>query len=434
MEGSEHAKAVFNGAATGALHDMVQGAHAELERAIAGGGGRGEGGGSGVAPEVSFVLPCLNEARTLRPCIENAWECARKLGVESEVIVADNGSSDGSPRLASEAGARVVNVPVRGYGAALRAGFAAARGRFIVMGDADQSYDFRDSVAMIARLRQGADLVMGARLGRAGGTIKPGAMPWKHRYIGNPVLSRLGRFLFNTPVSDFHCGLRAFTRDAARHMDLRSDGMELASEMVARAALLGMRIEESPITLHKDGRDRPPHLRSWRDGWRHLSFMLCLAPRWTLLAPGAALVVIGIALILLTGVKPFTIGGVRLDVHTLIAACMMVLVGAQAMLAALAARGLALATRVGPPPRAAMWALGVLTPFRALCIGLVLGAAGLALIGLPTLAWFDAGLGDLDPARTLRPMILGSTLMALGAQVVCTAWLLAMLRVARQSA
>lgn len=428
MEGPFHTNTAFSGAATGAMHAIARDANAELAREIAGGG---EGGGDA---EISFVLPCLNEARTLRPCIENAWACARELGVSAEVIVADNGSTDGSPEIARDAGARVVNVAKRGYGAALRAGFGAARGRFIVMGDADQSYDFRDAAAMIARLRDGADLVMGARLGRAGGTIKPGAMPWKHRYIGNPALSGLGRFLFKTPVSDFHCGLRAFTREAAAHMDLRSDGMELASEMVARAALLGLRIEESPITLHKDGRDRPPHLRSWRDGWRHLSFMLCLAPRWTLLAPGAALVAVGVALILLTGVKPFVIAGVRLDVHTLIAACMMVLVGAQAMLAALAARGLALATRVGPPPKAALMALGVLTPFRALCIGLVLGALGLALIALPTFAWFGAGMGDLDPARTLRPMILGSTLMALGAQVVCTAWLLAMLRVARQSA
>lgn len=414
-------KMAHSGAATGALHDLVRGARVDLARVIA----------EPTAPEVSFVLPCLNEARTLGACVENAWACARDLGVEAEVIVADNGSSDGSPEIAAAAGARVVHVPVRGYGAALRAGFLAARGRFIVMGDADQSYDFRDAAAMIAKLRSGADLVMGARLGRAGGTIEPGAMPWKHRYIGNPALSGLGRFLFKTPVSDFHCGLRAFTREAAAKMDLRSEGMELASEMVARAALLGLRIEESPITLHKDGRDRPPHLRSWRDGWRHLSFMLCLVPRWTLLAPGVALVVLGVALILLTGVKPFTIGGVRLDVHTLIAACMMVLVGAQAMLAALAARGLALATRVGPPPKAAEWAMKALTPFRALCIGVVLGAAGLALVALPTFAWFGAGLGDLDPARTLRPMIMGSTLMALGAQVVSTAWLLAMLRVAR---
>lgn len=424
MAGPHQAKNAFNQAATGALHDIVREAHADLERAIA----------DPTPPEVSFVMPCLNEARTLSACIENAWHCARELGVNAEVIIADNGSTDGSPAIAHAAKARVVNVPTRGYGAALRAGFNAARGQFIIMGDADQSYDFRDAGPMIARLRAGADLVMGARLGRAGGTIKPGAMPWKHRYIGNPVLSRLGRFLFKTPVSDFHCGLRAFTRDAIAHMDLRSDGMELASEMVARAALLGLRIEESPITLHKDGRDRPPHLRSWRDGWRHLSFMLCLAPRWTLLAPGAALVLLGLALILLTGVKPFTIAGVRLDIHTLIAACMMALVGAQAMLAALAARGLALATRVGPPPKAAQWAMKALTPFRALCIGLVLAAAGLALIALPTFAWFGAGLGDLDPARTLRPMILGSTLMALGAQVVSTAWLLAMLRVARQSA
>lgn len=421
-----------------AARDATEGVVRAATGAVAGTAeGPGASGTPTDEPLVTFVLPCLNEARTLAACIEAAWATASSRRWRAEVVVADNGSTDGSREIARDAGARVVVASTKGYGAALRAGFAAARGRFIVMGDADQSYDFRQSAPMIDRLLGGADLVMGSRMPRSGGSIMPGAMPWKHRYIGNPALSGIGRVLFRAPVTDFHCGLRALSREACARLDLSTDGMELASEMVVRAALLGLRIEEVPITLHKDGRNRRPHLRSWRDGWRHLSFMLCLAPRWTLLAPGVALTAAGLALMLAIGAGPRVVhigGAIRLDVHTLIAGCLMVLVGTQAMLAALAVRGVALAARIGPPGRTTTLALRLLTPFRAVCAGAGLGAVGLALIAVPTVAWVDASLGDLDASRTLRPMIIGSTLMALGAQVAATGWVLAMLRMARGGA
>jgi len=243
---------------------------------------------SGLAPqiEVSFVLPCLNEARTLPICIAAAKRSIAAQRLAAEIIVADNGSTDGSIDLARQLGARVVNVPVRGYGAALLAGIQAAHGRFVIMGDADASYDFGNVSGFIERLRGGADLVMGCRLPSGGGTILPGAMPWKHRWIGNPALSAIGRLLFGPAVTDFYCGLRAFRRDFVEGLDLRTTGMECALEMVIKAHLRKGRVEEVPITLHPDGRDRPPHLRTWGDGWRSIRFMMLMSPRWLFLAPG----------------------------------------------------------------------------------------------------------------------------------------------------
>ena len=240
-------------------------------------------------PELSVVLPCLNEAETLARCIEKAKLGFARAGVRGEVIVADNGSTDGSREIAAALGARVVPVAARGYGSALRGGIEAAAGEWIIMGDADDSYDFSDSAKFVAKLREGHDLVMGCRLPSGGGTIAPGAMPWKNRWLGNPFLSSLGRLFFRTPIRDFHCGLRAFTRAAYQRMMLKTTGMEFASEMVMKASIAGLRIAEVPITLHKDGRSRPPHLRPWRDGWRHLRFMLIYSPRWLFLVPGLLL-------------------------------------------------------------------------------------------------------------------------------------------------
>ncbi|NDG73460.1 MAG: glycosyltransferase family 2 protein [Proteobacteria bacterium] len=229
--------------------------------------------------EVTILMPCLNEAETLADCIAAAWRGLANAGVEGEILVADNGSTDGSQDIARKLGARVVDVPEKGYGNALRTGMEAAQGGFLIMGDSDHSYDFAEIKPFVEKLRSGADLVMGCRMPAGGGKIMPGAMPWTHRWIGNPALTFIGRLLFRCPSHDFHCGLRALTKEAFHKMDLRTTGMEFAGEMIIKASLRGLRIEEVPITLHKDGRSRPPHLRSWRDGWRHLRFMLLFSPR-----------------------------------------------------------------------------------------------------------------------------------------------------------
>ncbi|MFY8215881.1 MAG: glycosyltransferase family 2 protein, partial [Chthoniobacterales bacterium] len=245
------------------------------------------------APEVTILMPCLNEAETLAGCITAARAGLAAAGVDGEILIADNGSTDGSKSIAESLGARVIDVPTRGYGSALRAGMEAAEGKYLIMGDADLSYDFSQITPFIQKLRGGADLVMGCRMPSGGGSIDPGAMPWKHRWLGNPVLTLIGRVLFKCPSHDFHCGLRALTKEAFEKLDLRTTGMEFASEMVIKASLRGMKIEEVPITLHKDGRSRPPHLRSWRDGWRHLRFMLLFSPKWLLLYPGIAAFLVG---------------------------------------------------------------------------------------------------------------------------------------------
>jgi glycosyltransferase involved in cell wall biosynthesis len=271
-------------------------------------------------PELSVIMPCLNEAGTLGACLAKARGFINAHGIAAEIIVADNGSSDGSASIAEAHGARVVKVPVRGYGAALVGGVAAAGGEYIVIGDADDSYDFGALYPFLEKLRQGCDLVMGCRLPAGGGTIMPGAMPWKHRWLGNPALSSLGRFFFRAPVTDFHCGLRAFSREAFERMNLRTTGMEFASEMVIKAALLKMRVGQVPVTLYRDGRSRPPHLRSWRDGWRHLRLMLMCSPRWVFLAPGVALLLGGAFFFTLLAHGPLTAGRVVFDTNSLLMA------------------------------------------------------------------------------------------------------------------
>ncbi len=377
------------------------------------------------ALEVSFVMPCLNEARTLEACIRAAQRCLTQHGLAGEVVIADNGSTDGSQEIARRCGGRVVDVAAKGYGHALKGGIAAARGRIIVMGDADDSYDFGEAWPMIERLRAGDDLVMGNRFK---GRIMPGAMPFKHRYLGNPVLSRLGRIVFRVPVGDFHCGLRAFTRAAYDQLDVRTTGMEFASELVIKAQTRGMRLSEVPITLRKDGRGRPPHLRSWRDGWRHLRFMLTLSPRWTLFIPGAALTAIGLLLGGLVATGPLVLGGVRLDIHTLIAAALMVIVGYQAMFAGAAMRLFALQAQIGPPSGFLQRSARYFSLERGVIAGALVTLAGVACIAVPTLIWVRHGFGDLNPEQTLRPMIVGSVLIALGVETVLMSFVLSMLK------
>ena len=358
--------------------------------------------------ELTVLLPCLNEARTVAGCVAAALGFLREAGVAGEVLVADNGSTDGSQALARQAGARVIDVPRRGYGAALGAGIEAARGRFVVMGDADGSYDFTNLRAFLERLRGGAQLVMGNRFQ---GGIAPGAMPWLHRYLGNPVLSFIGRLFFRVPIGDFHCGLRGFSREALLGLGLVSPGMEFASEMVAKAALAGLSIAEVPTTLSPDGRGRPPHLRTWRDGWRHLRFLLLFCPRWLFLYPGLALMLLG-----LTG---FGLGAVgrTIGVHSLLYMAAATVLGVQLVQLALLTKWVGIVSGVVPMQR---W-LTRLSPFLKIATGLLAGLLfrllGLGVsVGL-TLDWGAAGFGALDPEQTMRVAIPAVTLMILGAQV-----------------
>ncbi len=369
--------------------------------------------------EISVVMPCLNEAETLGACIREALSGIEAAGVAGEIVVADNGSSDGSPALAARLGARVVTVPEKGYGHALQGGIAAARGAFVLMGDADGSYDFSALPRLLAPLQRGADLVMGCRFPRCGGRVEPGAMPWKHRWIGNPGLSRVGKLFFSAPVDDFHCGLRAFKREAIIALGLRTGGMEFASEMVVKATLCRLHITQVPITLRRDGRSRPPHLRSWRDGWRHLRFMLLYSPNWLFMIPGLILAVLGAVgfLVLLPG--PLLVpGGVTLDLNTLLVATMAMLVGTQILGFGLFAK--AYAATEGLLPGAEGW-LRVLKgrPVEwGILAGLVLVLAGLGDLGYATWVWQAAGFGPLSYQESLRMVIPAVTGIALGAQAM----------------
>lgn len=376
-------------------------------------------------PELSIVMPCLNEAQTLPLCIAKARAFLASHGIEGEIVIGDNGSRDGSQELARALGARVVDVPRRGYGAALHGAVSAARGRYCIMGDSDDSYDFSKLAPFLQALRRGADLVMGNRF--AGG-ISPGAMPWKNRYLGNPVLSGLGRFLFRTPIKDFHCGLRGFSRDAFLRMDLRTTGMEFASEMVIKAALLGMRIEEVPTTLDKDGRARPPHLRPWRDGWRHLRFMLLFSPAWLFLYPGLGLALLGLGLggALMTG--PLRIAGVRLDLGALLYCVTMVELGAQAVIFAWLARAYTIQEGLLPASLRMRRLEPLVTLENGLLLGLGLLLLGLGLLGWAIAIWSQAGFGNLDVGRIAR-IIMGSSLaLSLGMEVLLSSFLLSTLR------
>src|ERR1700716_2695553 len=344
------------------------------------------------AVEVSIVMPCLNEAETLASSIHKAQRAIEKDGLSAEIIVADNGSTDGSQVIAKELGARMVAVERRGYGSALIAGIDAAHGRFVIMGDADDSYDFTAIAPLISKLREGYDLVVGNRF--LGG-IESGAMPWSHRWVGNPVLTLISRVFFHTPVGDAHCGLRGFRKDAYERMRLRATGMEFASEMVIKASLKGMRIAEGPVTLRPDGRSRPPHLRTWRDGWRHLRFMLLFSPRWLFLYPGVALFGISfvVGALLETGAK--RVGPIEFDIHTLLLAGFGCLIGYQLVVFAVFTKVFAIREGFHPPTP------NYTAMFRYIKLesGLVVGAAmfvlGLAGIVVAVVSWRSVGFGNL---------------------------------------
>jgi glycosyltransferase involved in cell wall biosynthesis len=384
---------------------------------------------SSTALELSVVMPCLNEGLTVGTCVRKAFDTMEQLGIHGEVIVADNGSTDGSQSIAAELGARVVPIETRGYGSALRGGIAAARGRFVIMGDSDDSYDFTALGAFLSKLKEGADLVMGNRFR---GGIRPGAMPFLHRFLGNPGLSRLGRLFFKCPVGDFQCGLRGFRKDAIDKLNLQTSGMEFSTEMVVKATLFNLRIAEIPTVLSPDGRDRPPHLRTWRDGWRYLRFLLLYSPRWLFLYPGMGLFMLGVAVgaWLLPG--PRTIGSVVFDYHTLLFGAMAILIGFQSINFAVFSK--IFATSEGLLPEDLR--LNRLYRYVTLEVGLVTGAllilfgAGMWLFGLSY--WRSHAFGPLDPDKTLRVVVPGFVSLTLGVQIVLSSFFLSVLGMRRR--
>jgi hypothetical protein len=374
--------------------------------------------------ELTVVMPCLNEALTVGKCVAKAVAALRRLGVAGEVIVADNGSSDGSQELARAAGARVVDATRRGYGAALQAGIAAARGRFIVMGDADDSYDFSNLDPFLERLRAGDELVMGNRFK---GGIRPGAMPWHHKYIGNPVLTGILNLFFRTPIGDAHCGLRAFRKDAYERLGLRAPGMEFASEIVVKAALHQQKISEVPIVLYRDGRDRPPHLRSFRDGWRHLRFLLLLCPLWLYFIPAAVLLVVGLGLMAWLTPGPQNIGGLQLDVHTMLLGTLCVFLGYQTLWLGAYAKIHGWTSRLLPPDAFCRRVGDHINLERGLGAGLVLLLTGMVLCAWLVGKWWSADFGPLDVQVTMRYALWGLTTMVLGVQTIFGSFFLSML-------
>lgn len=377
--------------------------------------------------ELSIVLPCLNEVRTLPKCLLKARGFLDRHQVRGEIVVADNGSADGSAQLAEAMGAHVVRVEELGYGAALAGGIAAARGKYVIMGDADDSYDMSDLMPMLGMLRSGYAMVIGNRFK---GSIMPGAMPWLNRYLGNPVLSALGKLFFHIPVGDFHCGVRGFEREAFNKLDLRTTGMEFASEMIVRAAMHNLRIGEVPVTLHPDGRGRRSHLHPWRDGWRHLRFLLLYSPRWLYLYPGIGMLALGliIAALLLPG--PMMIAeGVGLDVHTLLVGAMSILVGVQSITFGFIARSFAM--RNGIIPRSSRYDkwLNTLTLEKLLIGAGVMIALGLSAVGLAMERWTSVSFGALDYRDAMRILIVAITLIVGGIQLGFAAFLLGIMQI-----
>jgi glycosyltransferase involved in cell wall biosynthesis len=375
--------------------------------------------------ELTILMPCLNEAATVGVCIAKARGFLERAGIAGEVVVADNGSEDGSQALAEAGGARVVAVSERGYGAALRAGIGAARGRYVIMGDADDSYDFSRLDAFVEKLRAGHPLVMGNRFK---GGIRPGAMPALHRYLGNPVLSFIGRLFFRTRVGDFHCGLRGFDREAVASLDLRTPGMEFASELVVKAALAAWRIAEVPTTLDPDRRGRPPHLRSWRDGWRHLRFLLLFSPRWLFVYPGLALLLLGVVMTTALYFSPLHIGGLGLDVHSMLYASAGALLGIQLCLFGLFARLSAQLTGLLPPQPELQRLLRWVTLERGLLAGLGIALLGLIWSVAAFWRWRETGFGALDPRVVMRDTIPAAALMVAGMELFLASFLLSVLR------
>jgi glycosyltransferase involved in cell wall biosynthesis len=382
-------------------------------------------------PEVTVLMPCLNEAETLEFCIREAQEGLAKCGRRGEVLIADNGSTDGSRELAERLGARVVPVAARGYGNALRGGIRAARGKWVLMGDCDGSYDFSDQEKFWRQLESGADLVMGCRMPWGGGTVQPGAMPLLHRWLGNPVLTFLGRLFFGAPVHDFHCGLRAFRREAMLGIGLQTGGMEFASEMVILSCLGRLKIREVPTVLRPDRRNRPPHLRTWRDGWRHLRFMLLFSPRWVFFMPGLFLLLAGLLVGGPLSFGPLVVGPFGFDVNTLLMGWVTWLAGVQLVIFGLFTR--TWASRAGwlPEQRSLAWFYRHFTLERGLLLGLLCVAVGNVLLVCSLASWHALGWGVLSFHEGLRRVIPAAGLILTGFMVFFSSFALSMLSIER---
>ena len=383
-------------------------------------------------PEVSIVMPCLNEADTLATCVEKAQRALREAGIDGEVIVADNGSTDGSQAIGQSLGARVVDVSAKGYGSALMGGIGAARGRYVIMGDADDSYDFLEVPKFVAKLRDGNQLVQGCRLPRGGGVVKPGAMPFLHRWIGNPALTFLVRSWFDAPVNDVYCGLRGFTRELYDRLDQRCTGMEFATEMIIKSSLMRERIAEVPITLHPDGRkSHPPHLKTFRDGWRTLRFFMMCTPRQLYLIPGIIFVLLGLlgyALALpATKIGPATLGA-----HSLLFASLAIICGYQAMLFGVFAQTFAMAEHLIPEDPTMMRWFKLINLERGLLVSGVAMLAGMVLLIAAVMQWRAVDYGPLDYSRTMRYVIPGATLTALGFQTFLSSFFISILGMTRR--
>jgi glycosyltransferase involved in cell wall biosynthesis len=369
-------------------------------------------------PELSIVMPCLNEADTIAICIEKAQRAIGANDINAEIVIADNGSTDGSQEIAQRLGARVVPVPERGYGAALMGGITAARGTFVMMGDADDSYDWLEIPRFLAKLREGYALVQGCRLETGGGTVKPGAMPFLHRWWGNPMFTLLARWWFRTPIHDIYCGMRAFRRDMWVSLDQRCTGMEFALEMMVKASLFGARTAEIPITLHPDGRSaHPPHLKTFRDGWRSLRFFLLFSPRWLFLMPGILLIAAGLAGYALA-MPQVRIGRITFDVHTLLFASLAIICGYQSIAFALMTKVFAIMEGLLPEDPRLNRFFKVVKLESGLVVGAVGMLVGLVLLGGAVHQWASVDFGALNYAHTMRWVIPGVMLTALGFQTV----------------
>ncbi|HON07669.1 MAG TPA: glycosyltransferase family 2 protein [Verrucomicrobiota bacterium] len=379
--------------------------------------------------ELSIIMPCLNEAKTIGVCIKKAQGFLQSHSIKGEIVIGDNGSTDGSKQIARELGARVVDVPIRGYGAALMGAIKAAKGKYIIMADSDDSYDLTNLMPFVEKLRQGYDLVMGNRFS---GGIKEGAMPFLNRYIGNPILSSLGKLFFKTNISDFHCGIRGFSKESVIKMDLQTTGMEFASEMVVKASLLKMRTCEVPTTLSPDGRGRPPHLRRWRDGWRHLRFMLLYSPRWLFFYPGILLMLSGIIISLWLLPAPRQVGKMVFDIHTLLYGAFAILVGYQILLFAIYTKIFAIAEGLLPQDER----LNKIFKYVKLETGIVVGAV-LSIIGIAgsiyaVWSWQRTGFGPLNPSEMFRMIIPSMIALMLGIQTIFSSFFLSVLGMKRK--